>query len=518
MFERSLESLIKGFRSHRGKDEPRYLAIVLAEIRHEVRSGDMEIKAEAILKLIYLQMLGHVSSQAAFHVVEVMASSRYHFKYIGYLGAAQLLEPGTDVLILATNLVKKDLTSRSDLDTISALSGFSYLMTPDLAQHFTSEITSMLNHSKPVIRKKAVIALHSIITHDPSSLDKAWTRLQDRLEDSDPGVVSATVSILCELARKDPRPFLPLSPQLFQLLTTSTNNWVLIKVVKLFGALSTCEPRLSRRLLPPITSIIASTPAMSLLYECIHTIIVGDMLATNDGYQLAQTCVEKLANFLDDSDQNLRFIALVALIKILPTHPHLVEVHRSAITQLLNAEDSTVRLRAITLLTGLSNRNNFEEYCATLESALRSINSTSSTGTTQEGGSAAAAKLRAVLATAASAKEVNPPDAAVQTYAAVANRNFIKEVSTCIAAVGAKDNYARVQNFEAYIGTLLRLYPDAGAPFRRMAERQLVDILRRESVAQPLPVKAKLGVERGKALIEFCMLRAKMSMQRVADV
>lgn len=54
MFERSIESLIKGFRSHRGKDEAKYLASVLAEIRHEVRGGDMEIKAEGILKLVYV--------------------------------------------------------------------------------------------------------------------------------------------------------------------------------------------------------------------------------------------------------------------------------------------------------------------------------------------------------------------------------------------------------------------------------------------------------------------------------
>ena len=57
MFERSIESLIKGFRSHRGKDEAKYLASVLAEIRHEVRGGDMEIKAEGILKLVYVSAI-----------------------------------------------------------------------------------------------------------------------------------------------------------------------------------------------------------------------------------------------------------------------------------------------------------------------------------------------------------------------------------------------------------------------------------------------------------------------------
>lgn len=61
-----------------------------------------------------------------------------------------------------------------------------------------------------------------------------FSRLKDRLEDDDPGVVSATVNVITELSRKsNPKNFLPLAPQLFELLTTSSNNWMLIKIVKL---------------------------------------------------------------------------------------------------------------------------------------------------------------------------------------------------------------------------------------------------------------------------------------------
>lgn len=54
MFERSLSSLIKGLRSHRGRDERKYVATVMEEIKHEIRSGDMDVKAEAVLKLTYV--------------------------------------------------------------------------------------------------------------------------------------------------------------------------------------------------------------------------------------------------------------------------------------------------------------------------------------------------------------------------------------------------------------------------------------------------------------------------------
>lgn len=47
------------------------------------------------------------------------------------------------------------------------------------------------------------------------------------------GVVAAAINVLCELARKSPQDYLFLAPRLFHLLTTSSNNWMLIKLVKL---------------------------------------------------------------------------------------------------------------------------------------------------------------------------------------------------------------------------------------------------------------------------------------------
>jgi hypothetical protein len=47
---------------------------------------------------------------------------------------------------------------------------------------------------------------------------------------------------------------------------------MLIKIIKLFGALTPLEPRLGKKLIEPLTNLIHSTSAMSLLYECINTV------------------------------------------------------------------------------------------------------------------------------------------------------------------------------------------------------------------------------------------------------
>lgn len=60
-----------------------------------------------------------------------------------------------------------------------------------------------------------------------------YQSLSDRIRIIYSAVVATTVNVLCELARQKPKDYLSLAPQLFHLLTSSTNNWMLIKIVKL---------------------------------------------------------------------------------------------------------------------------------------------------------------------------------------------------------------------------------------------------------------------------------------------
>ena len=57
-----------------------------------------------------------------------------------------------------------------------------------------------------------------------------------------------------------------------------------------------------RKLLPPLTEIIKTTPAMSLLYECINGIVQGGILdsaeGTHEGDEIARLCVDKLRGML----------------------------------------------------------------------------------------------------------------------------------------------------------------------------------------------------------------------------
>nr|XP_027212622.1 AP-3 complex subunit delta-like [Penaeus vannamei] len=299
MFDKNLTDLVRGIRNNK-ETEPKYIAQCMEEIKTELRQDNLAVKANAVAKLTYLQMLGYDISWAGFNIIEVMSSPKFTFKRIGYLAASQCFHQDTEVLMLTTNMIRKDLNSQNMYDSGTALTGLACFISGDLARDLANDVMTLLTSTKPYLRKKAVLLLYKVFLKFPEALRPAFPRLKEKLEDPDPGVQSAAVNVICELARKNPKNYLSLAPVFFKLMTSSTNNWMLIKIIKLFGALTPLEPRLGKKLIEPLTNLIHSTSAMSLLYECINTVIAG-MPNHNASIQL---CVQKLRILIEDSDQN----------------------------------------------------------------------------------------------------------------------------------------------------------------------------------------------------------------------
>ncbi|KAF8936356.1 AP-3 complex subunit delta [Dissophora ornata] len=454
LFAHTLTDLIRGIRQNK-KNEQGYIAKEIADIRLELRRNDPDLKAQAIAKLTYLQMMGYDMSWASFHVVEVMSSPKFLYKGIGYLGAVQSFNEETDVLMLTTNLIKKDLASSNASEIGIAINGLSHILTPDLARDLCADLVSMLNHSRPIVRKKVLLVLYKVFLKYPEGLRLSFSRMKDRLEDPDPSVVSAAVNVICELARRNPKNYLSLAPQLFKLLTTSSNNWMLIKIIKLFAALTPYEPRLTKKLLPPITTLIQTTPAMSLLYECIHTVIAGGMLATTgsgsnaeSANNLAATCVTKLRTFLEDPDQNLKYIGLLALTKILPTHPHLVAEHKDIILKCIDDPDISIRMRALDLIVGMANKKNLTEIVKRLISHLLPANDSEPSSVNNNG----------------------------SALTALMDPAYRADIIRRIVFICSQNSYANVMNFEWYLAVLSDLTNVAGVNVGTMLMQQFMDV------------------------------------------
>ena len=107
-----------------------------------------------------------------------------------------------------------------------------------------------------------------------------------------------------------------------------------------------------------------STSAMSLLYECINTVIAV-LISISSGLPnhnaSIQLCVQKLRILIEDSDQNLKYLGLLAMSKILKTHPKSVQTHKDLVLSCLDDKDESIRLRALDLLYGMVSKKNLIE-------------------------------------------------------------------------------------------------------------------------------------------------------------
>nr|AAR88549.1 RE06749p [Drosophila melanogaster] len=445
MFDKNLTDLVRGIRNNKD-NEAKYISTCIEEIKQELRQDNISVKCNAVAKLTYIQMLGYDISWAGFNIIEVMSSSRFTCKRIGYLAASQCFHPDSELLMLTTNMIRKDLNSQNQYDAGVALSGLSCFISPDLSRDLANDIMTLMSSTKPYLRMKAVLMMYKVFLRYPEALRPAFPKLKEKLEDPDPGVQSAAVNVICELARKNPKNYLPLAPIFFKLMTTSTNNWMLIKIIKLFGALTPLEPRLGKKLIEPLTNLIHSTSAMSLLYECINTVIAV-LISISSGMPnhsaSIQLCVQKLRILIEDSDQNLKYLGLLAMSKILKTHPKSVQAHKDLILACLDDEDESIRLRALDLLYGMVSKKNLMEIVKRLLGHMERAE-----------GSAYRDEL------------------------------LYKVIEIC-----AQSSYLYVTNFEWYLTVLVELIQlEAGSRHGRLIAEQLLDVAIRVPVVRQFAV------------------------------
>ena len=148
---------------------------------------------------------------------------------------------------------------------------------------------------------------------------------------------------------------------------------------KQFASLTPLEPRLVKKILPPLTSLIRTTPAMSVLYECINGIIQGGVLdnksSTHEVEEIATLCVSKLRSMIMvDGDPNcktrrvfltpfirssksfaVKYVALLAFDHIIRSHPHLISTQEDIIMGCIDDADVSIRLKALDLCAAIVN-------------------------------------------------------------------------------------------------------------------------------------------------------------------
>jgi AP-3 complex subunit delta-1 len=187
--------------------------------------------------------------------------------------------------------------------------------------------------------------------------------------------------------------------------------------------------------------------------------------------------VSKLAAFIEDPDQNLKYIALLAMVKIVPTHPHLVAEYQDTILSSVDDEDISIRMRALDLLSALVNRDNLQSIVQQVLSHLVKPESSAVPSAVQS--------LSQHIIPSAPAKSPGAPSQSTAYRLVLSQR---------IMTMCSQNTYDNVIDFEWYLSVLVDLAYVSNVDIGTQIRDQLVDVVGRVRAARSYAVKLMVKV------------------------
>ncbi|KAF1843008.1 Adaptor protein complex AP-1 gamma subunit [Cucurbitaria berberidis CBS 394.84] len=380
----SLKQFIRNVRAAKTiADERAVVHKESAAIRSSFReeSHDSNVRRNNVAKLLYLFTLGERTHFGQIECLKLLASPRFADKRLGYLGTMLLLDENQEVLTLVTNSLKNDLNHSNQYIVGLALCTLGNIASVEMARDLFPEVETIISASNPYIRRKAALCAMRICRKVPDLqehfLDKAKLLLQDRNH----GVLLCGITLVESLCVADEVEddeqgikdiFKPIVPGLVKMLkglsssgyapehdvTGITDPFLQCKILQLLRVLARGDVQVSEQINDILAQVATNTDSSknvgnSILYEAVLTIL--DIEADSG---LRVLGVNILGKFLSNRDNNIRYVALNTLIKVVAVEPNAVQRHRNTILDCLRDPDISIRRRALDLSFTLINESN----------------------------------------------------------------------------------------------------------------------------------------------------------------
>nr|CCA14982.1 clathrinadaptor gamma chain putative [Albugo laibachii Nc14] len=373
-----LRDLIRRVRACKTAAEERaVIAKESALIRTAFKEQDKQYRHRNIAKLLFIHMLGYPSHFGQMECVKLIASPKFIEKRMGYLGLILLLSDQEEVLTLVTNSMKNDLNSSNPFVVSLSLTAIGNIASPDMARDLIMDIDRHLRSENQYLRKKAALASIRVFQKVPDVVEDFAESIQNLLKSKNHGVLLSGVQLIKEVVRLDPKQLKvfggvvkPLVRILRNLLSMGyssdydvsgiTDPFLQVTIIDLFCLLGKHNEEASEIMNDVLAQVAtntetAKTAGNAILYQCVQTIMA---IQSDNGLKVL--AVNILGRFLLNRDNNIRYVALNTLSKVITDDAGAVQRHTNTIVDCLKDPDASIRQRALELVYALVNESNIQ--------------------------------------------------------------------------------------------------------------------------------------------------------------
>lgn len=276
----------------------------------------------------------------------------------------------------------------------------------EMSRDLFSEIETLISTANPYIRRKAALCAMRICRKVPDLQEHFVGKATSLLSDRNHGVLLCGLTLVTSLCEADEAEggeegiideFKPLVPGLVRTLkalassgyapehdvTGITDPFVQVKILRLLRVLARGDAQVTEQINDILAQVATNTDSSknvgnSILYEAVRTIL--DIEADSG---LRVLGVNILGKFLTNRDNNIRYVALNTLVKVVAIDTPAVQRHRNTILECLRDPDISIRRRALDLSFTLINEANvrvlIRELLAFLEVADNEFKTTMTT-------------------------------------------------------------------------------------------------------------------------------------------
>jgi AP-4 complex subunit epsilon-1 len=331
---------------------------------------------EFLVRLLYVEMLGHDASFGYMQAVQMAASASLYHKRTGYLVCSACLSPEHEFRFMLVNQMQRDMQSANVLEIAGGLQAATALITPDMVPAVSGEVTKLLAHDSESVRKKAIIALHRFhqLSPDVVTEDELFEKLRKVLCDRDPSVMGSSLNVIESMAVKDPTQFKDLIPSLVSILKQIGEHrlptdfdyhrvpapWMQIRIVRILSLLGQADANASSGMYEILLDTmkkadVGINAGYAIVYECIKCIT-----KIYPNTKLLDAAAGAISRFIDSRAHNLKYLGVTGLAMIVETHPQYAAQHQMSVMDCLEDSDETLQRKTLDLLYRMTNPVNVE--------------------------------------------------------------------------------------------------------------------------------------------------------------